>query len=283
MNSNKIVNDFLHNRIVDKAQFNELCSVVDFLNSNNVSFNITNKVLSFFVFLHRNEIIGWRNRETTLKISKLLIDNEQHPIQLYSLFCPSYKKGLGQSGFRTDGVGDTTKSGIFNILKFYENSVSLGFKFKKPIAIFFDLAVEQPENVLPTGIDDLRINIYNFKEVLPRRVKFFLLSQDKFLFDEIGYLGKQTDQLFVPDNVFNEVVERGYKFYKQFGWSRNQVISRSKVIVASEAIVGEWLRKKFPSGIMLYTPTMLERSKIYSGFKYKTDPLPIVFPKKLGR
>ena len=69
------------------------------------------------------------------------------------------------------------------------------------------------------------------------------------------------------------------KFYELFGWSMNQIVSRSRVIASGEAIVGTFLRYNMPDSIMIYTPTMLERAQIYSG-KHQDDPLAIIIPKK---
>lgn len=74
-------------------------------------------------------------------------------------------------------------------------------------------------------------------------------------------------------------MERGKKFYSLFGWDDDTILNRTKVIASSEATVGIFLKNSMINGIMVYTPTMLERAQIYSGNNQK-DPLAIVVPKR---
>ena len=97
--------------------------------------------------------------------------------------------------------------------------------------------------------------------------------------DIIGYRGIKATPLPVPQKTLDRIEERGAKFYKLFGWTKRQIRERSEVIASSEAIVGSVLRYATPDDIMVYTPTMLERAQVYSGFKFESDPLPIIFPK----
>lgn len=155
----------------------------------------------------------------------------------------------------------------------------MGFKCNEAEAIFFDISLEQPEKTIYI-IDDLKINIQNFKSYLPDTMKFNLLSK-KFpeLMDIIGYEGIVIDPLPVDDIILNRIIDRGRKFYELFGWPYEKIINRSRVIASSEATVGTFLRYNMPNAIMIYTPTMLERAQVYSG-KRQDDPLAIIIPKK---
>lgn len=235
------------------------------------------KILTWFRYLQTIEVVGWRNKLVTKKICDILEKNQ--PLQFYSLFCPSYIKGDGKAGFRTDDVGNTTKNGLKRLDEITKMTRKLGFKCNDPEAIFFDISLEQPEKTIYM-IDDLNKNIENFCKYLPEGMKFSLLSE-KYpeLMDIIGYKGIVIDPLPVDDVILNRIIDRGKKFYELFGWSMEQIIARSRVIASGEATVGTFLRHSMPNAIMVYTPTMLERAQIYSG-KHQDDPLAIIIPKK---
>ena len=218
----------------------------------------------------------------SLKIARLLSNSdEENPITLYSLFCPSYKKGDGEIGFRIDDIGNTSISGINNLKEFFEATKNMGFAVNEPLAFFFDLAVERYEDLVSKDLlGDILINVNNFKRHLPANFKFIRLSDIRELSDKIGFRGLSSSQIPIPQSAFDKIVERGRAFYELFGWSDAQIVKRSKIIACSEAYVGGYLRRNYPTGIMLYTPTMLERAEVYSGMDYINDPLPIIFPSK---
>lgn len=269
-NINEKLNNFISNERISKEKFDDLKNIANITNFNE-------KILTWFRYLQSFEIIGWRNKLVTEKICKIL-ENEQN-IKFYSLFCPSYIKGNGATGFRTDDVGNTTKNGIMKLMEITQNTRKLGFKCENPEAIFFDVALEQPDKTIYM-IDDLKKNIENFKKYIPKDMNFSLLSE-KFpqVMDIIGYSGIVINPLPVDEIILNRIIERGKKFYELFGWDMNKIIERSKVIASSEALVGTFIRYNMPNEIMIYTPTMLERAQIYSG-KHQDEPLPIIIPKK---
>ncbi len=269
-NLNKKLNDFLKNERLSKEHFDDIKNIANLTNFNE-------KILTWFKYLQSIEIVGWRNKFVTKKICEILKKNQ--PIQFYSLFCPSYIKGDGVAGFRVDDVGNTTKNGLKRLLEITNMTRKLGFECNNPEAIFFDIALEQPEKTLYM-IEDLNKNIEIFKSYVPNGVSFSLLS-DKFpeLMDIVGYEGIIVTPLPVENIILNRIIDRGKKFYELFGWTMEQIETRSKVIASSEAIVGAFLRNNMPESIMIYTPTMLERAQIYSG-KHQDDPLAIIIPKK---
>lgn len=264
------LNEYLKNERISKENFDDLKYVANLTDFNE-------KILDWFRYLQTFEIVGWRNKLVTKKICEMLTNGE--PIQFYSLFCPSYIKGKDVAGFRTDDVGNTTKNGINRLAEITDFTRKMGFNCKSPEAIFFDIALEQPEKTIKL-IDDLKQNIINFKKYVPDNMKFSLLS-DKYpeLKDIIGYTGVIIDPLPVDQIILDRIVERGAKFYELFGWDEEKINQRSKVIASSEAVVGMFLRSNMLNSIMVYTPTMLERAQVYSG-KHQDDPLAIIIPKK---
>lgn len=269
-NINKKINDFLCGQIVSKECFDDFKNVATY-----TDFDL--KIMTWFRFIQNYEIIGWRNKLVTKKICNILKKGQK--LHFYSLFCPSYLKGNGAVGFRKDDVGNTTKNGILKLKEIVDETRKIGFLCDNPEAIFFDLALEQPDKTTKM-IDDLYINIENFKKYIPKDMEFYMLSQ-KFpeLKDIIGYFGIELSPLPVDDIILNRIIERGSKFYELFGWNKEMIIKRSKTIASSEAIVGTFIRYRMADAIMVYTPTMLERAQIYSG-KKQNDPLPIIIPKK---
>lgn len=264
------LNDYLKNERITKENFDDLKYVANLTNFNE-------KILDWFRYLQSFEIVGWRNKLVTKKICEMLTNGE--PIQFYSLFCPSYIKGKDVAGFRTDDVGNTTKIGINRLAEITDITKKMGFDCKSPEAIFFDIALEQPEKTI-NMIDDLKQNIINFKKYVPDNMKFSLLS-NKYpeLKDIIGYTGVIIEPLPVDKIIFDRIVERGTKFYELFGWNEEKINQRSKIIASSEAVVGTFLRTNMLNSIMVYTPTMLERLQVYSG-KHQDEPLAIIVPKK---
>ena len=270
---NRDLNKYLGNKRIPKEQYDDLSNVVE-----EVGFD--NKVLDWFQYLQSVETVGWRPKLVTQKLARMISKaSEIYPIEFYVLFCPSYKKGVGVHGFRTDDVGNTSLWGIKTLEKIVLKTTELGIPCKEPRGIFFDIAIEQSEKSL-NEIGDLKINIENLKKHIPKGMKFELLSEIfPSLFDSIGYHGIKTDPLPVPKQTLDRIIERGAKFYELFGWTKEQILNRSEIIASSEALVGNTIRYAMPNSIMIYTPTMLERAQVYSGMKFETDPIPIIFPK----
>jgi len=273
----RIVNQFLNQLRIPKEEFDDLITISD--ETAPLSEVRRTRIFRWFRFLQSIEIKGWRTKATTRSIVKILTGNE---VFLYALFCPSYKKGLRRFGFRTDGVGRTTISGLENLQVVHQKTAELGFDVGPPLAIFFDLALEQPDKTLhPKELIHLEKNIANLKKLLPHGVEFAKLSKlSPQLFRQIGYEGIKLSPLPIPEEVFQRILERGRKFYQLFGWTEEQIVERSKVIASSEALVGRMLRKMYPTGILVYTPTMLERGAVYSGLEINTHPHPIIYPSK---
>ncbi|MFZ5932520.1 MAG: hypothetical protein ACOYT7_00315 [Patescibacteria group bacterium] len=272
--TNKLLNNYLKNKRIEKERFDDLKIVIE-----EVGYN--EKILKWFSFLQAYEVAGWRPKLVTKRLCQILFNsNKKSPLEFYALFCPSYKKGVGVHGFRTDDVGNTSRWGIAKLKEIVEKSRQIGFSCETPRVVFFDIALEQPEKTRDE-IEDLKKNIENLKRHIPKGMSFVLLSElFPFLFDTIGYKGVKIQPFPVPQITLNRIIERGRKFYRVLGWTQKQIKERSEVIASSEALVGNTIRYLMPKSIMIYTPTMLERAQVYSGYKFETDPLPIIFPQK---
>ncbi len=226
-------------------------------------------VIDWFNYIHNEETYGWRTKQMTRKIAELLASRK--PVMFFALFCPSYKKGDGKFGFRTDGIGSTTTTGL-ETLKRVSDHTSTTFQVEQPRAIFFDIAVEQPDKAKPS---DLQKNIENFTKNIPEGVSFDLLTDALPEMKIIsGWHGFKNNKLPIAENVYQRIVERGKKFYTLFGWTDEMVKDRTDTIVSVEYLVGKLLTQRYPNGIMVYTPTMLERAYIYS---QDEKDIPIIF------
>ena len=215
---NKTLNDYLQGKRIAKDNYDDLKIVIEEIGYNKL-------VLDWFHYLQSIETVGWRPKLVTQKLARILANaSKGTPVEFYALFCPSYKKGEGVHGFRTDDVGNTSLWGIETLRGIFSSTKKLGIPCKAPKAIFFNIAVEQPEKTLGE-IKDLETNIVNLRKHIPEEMKFELLS---------------------------------------------------------EALVGNTIRYEMPNSIMVYTPTMLERARVYSGMKFESDPLPIIFLKHPG-
>lgn len=281
--TNKI-NVLLGGEKIDPSHYRELELLFKLGREINGSMDV-DRVFELFRFIQTNEVVGWRSSIVTKKILRLLFANNlEKPLGFYALFCPSYAKGLEQIGFRTDDVGDTTVNGLKYLDAITKLAYRLGFTVKKPAVIFFDLAVERAEKIIELNlVTDLETNFDNFRRrahLVSQDFQIERLSELDDMQSQIGFCGIQTGSLGVPKELFDKVVWRGNLFYKLFGWREDQVRRRSEVICRSESFVGGYLRRRFPDDIFIYTPTMLERLFVYSGYKYKSNPLPIITIKK---
>ena len=266
---NEIINEVINQEKISESSFKELKSISKLTGGNR-------KIIRWFYELQKIEIPGWRTTGINKHICNLLLAEQK--LKFYVLLCPSYIKNK-KSGFRTDDVGDTTKK-AFIMLEYIKNMTEkIGFECENTEVIFFDLALEDPKKNLKK-LDDLKKNINNAKKYLLKNMNFSLLSERfPILNDLIGYEGIKFEPLPIDDKTFERIVERGKKFYQLFGWSNKKVIERTKIISSSEYIVGLFLKENIKNGIMVYTPTMLERAQIYLGGE-KHDNIPIVFPNK---
>lgn len=281
MNRVAEINRALRGQRIDPSHFSELEYLWKLAKQSPMREENLKRSFALARFIQIHEIAGWRNKTVTKKLWTILLENQRNsPLRFYAFFCPSYRKGINEVGFRTDGVGETTKRGLYALKILHQYANRLGFISEPPLAIFFDLAIEQFNAVIAQKLlTDLEKNFQNFKkeatqlnsEIIVQRLSHL----DNFI-QKIGIKGVHKGPLGVPKEIFKRVVQRGRLFYRLFGWTDSQVIERSKIICRSESLVGAWLRQTYPFGIMLYTPTMLERLFVYSGMDYRHDPLPII-------
>jgi len=133
---NKLLNKYLKGKRISKERFDDLKIVIKEIGYNK-------KILDWFSYLQEYEVVGWRPKLVTKKLCQILLNSsEEKRLEFYALFCPSYKKGIGAYGFRTDDVGNTSRRGIIKLSEVVQKSEELGFVCKPPRAIFFDIALE---------------------------------------------------------------------------------------------------------------------------------------------
>ncbi len=266
---NEIINQVIDGASINKGNFTELKYIAKITKGNI-------KIIKWFYELQKIEIPGWRTTEINKQICNILSSDKK--IQFYVLLCPSYIKNKN-SGFRTDDVGETTKKAFLMLEYMKKISENLGFECEIPEVIFFDLAIEDPKKNIKK-INDLSINVENAKKYLLDNMKFYLLSEKFPILKElIGYEGIKINPLPIDERTFDRIVERGEKFYSLFEWNKRKVIERTKILCSSEYVVGLFLKENIKNGIMIYTPTMLERSQIYLGGN-RHNELAIIFPNK---
>lgn len=278
MTTNNRINNFLKGTKIKLEYFKELRLIGDLFK--NLNDNKLNSIFCWMRFIQENEIVGWRSKTGTIKMCRMLLEaSSKNPVTFYALFCPSYKKGPRVYGFRTDGIGVTSMLGIKNLDLANKTAQKLGFCVTRAVAIFFNLAIEQYDKIkLANELGDLDINAANLKLKLPKNFDFVKLSDIKKLEKTIGYQGLLKNY-FKDDVVIKRIVERGKKFYQLFNWNQESIEKRSIVVANSESFVATYLKETYPRGIMIYTPTMLERSRIYA-LDNDPDPIPILFPIK---
>src|SRR5882724_3634942 len=136
LTNNEILNEYLLGQKIAKQNYDDFKIVIE-------TIGYYKSVLDWFSFLQSIETVGWRPKLVTCKLATLLANaTKENPVEFYALFCPSYKKGKGTYGFRTDDVGETTKWGIKTLKLITDKTIQLGMPCSMPKAIFFDMAFE---------------------------------------------------------------------------------------------------------------------------------------------
>lgn len=242
-------------------------------------------IINWWNFLNKSTIPELRDLKTEKKIQKLVIESvgNKKPLIIYSIFCPSYKKGKGAYGYRTN-IGKNTKAFISKLISFINCSSDFGLDTSAKV-YFSDLLLENYLKLKGTNYQqDLEKNYQDFKKEVLRtgkgKIKISKLSSFKEIQKKIGEKGILGGPIGVPRNVYETVFTRNKIFYLgQLGWNEKMVKERTSVLARCYSFMGEALRKKFPKGIMFWTESAYERGKMYSGFSQE-NPLPIIYPQK---
>ncbi|MCJ7805297.1 hypothetical protein MUP46_01500 [Patescibacteria group bacterium] len=243
------------------------------------------RLVRWWIYLDDFTIPEWRNAIITKKIQKIVVGSLKNnlPLTLYAVFCPSYKKGVGVSGY-TGKLGMHTKRYIQKMSEFVLSTEDAGLKVKGT-AFFSDLLLENYKRLVGTNYKkDLASNFREFKKDIKKnskgKIKSALLSSIMALKRDVGEKGIKTGPLGISGELFNTVFKRNRVFYtNQLGWSEPMVKERTEVLARSYAKLGEYFRKKYPEGIMFWVESAYERGAMYSG-NNQQDPIPIIYPKK---
>ncbi|MEK6913494.1 MAG: hypothetical protein AABW47_02370 [Nanoarchaeota archaeon] len=240
-------------------------------------------MLNWWVCLEKYTNIEWRDAFTTRIVQERLINAilAGQSLVFFSIFCPTYKKGVGQFGYQRS-IGDNTKQLIESISSFVEESDNLGVKIEMTF-YFSDLLLENYNNLVGTGYkEDLGCCYESFlKEVLfwsKGKIKIELLSsipKCKYLIGEAGVKSNSDVNL----EIYERVLNRDKIFYiENLGWNMDMVKKRTNIIFGSYIKLCGIFYELYPSAIMFWTESAFERGLIY---RAKTkESIPIVYPKK---
>ena len=242
-------------------------------------------LISWWQLLNKISIPEWRDTLTTRKIQRIicssLVDNR--PLTFYAIFCPSYKKGIGVSGY-TGKIGNHTKSYIRKYSNFVTETQKIGF-MTNAVAYFSDLLLENFEKLIGTDYKkDLRNNFLSFKKEFSvaskRKIETRLLSEIDAFKSTIGEQGTLDGKINIPKKFFNIVMERNKVFYlNELGWSVQTVKERTEILARCYSKMGEVFREIYPNGVMFWVESAYERGSMYSGVQ-QDNPIPIIYPTK---
>ncbi|HEY4483584.1 MAG TPA: hypothetical protein VI752_00190 [Candidatus Paceibacterota bacterium] len=245
-------------------------------------------LIKWWVFLDSYCDKSWRSSFSTKNISNLAIDSiiKSEPLTIISIFCPSYKVGIGSFGYNKH-IGNTTIKYIDLLVEFVSRSKELGVLVNSRV-YFSDLILENLEALKREGNyhGDLELNYFSFVEAFKLRkcnnIKMFKLSELKGCFKRIGESGVCSQGVSLSPSVFNQVNTRNRVFYKNnFGWTDSEIEDRTKIIVNSYLELAAILKKEFPDSIILWTENAFERGLIYEN--HSTFPMSVIYPKKDNR
>jgi len=241
-----------------------------------------NKIIVWWDYLNSHTAEEWRDKTTSIKMQKILCSavSQNKTINIYSIFCPSYKKGKGAFGY-TGVTGEHTKSKIHELEKFINDSVSLGINIKAYI-YFSDLLLENYSKLKDTNYKtDLENNYQDFKNRFKSKyVEVSRLSDIDDLNQKIGEQGVVDKEIKLPTNIYQRVLERNTAFYgESLRWNDNEIKKRTDILVNSYQALGDYFRKQFPDGVVYWVESAYERGVMYSG-ENQADPIPIIYPNK---
>jgi len=244
------------------------------------------KIIKWWVFLTQKSNEEFRDQYTSKAIANAIIHAVifNKPLIIYSVFCPSYRKGIGAIGY-TGMVGDYTQKMIIKYINFIYGSNQLGVNTSGKV-YFSDLLLENYQKLKNTTYEkDLRSNYIHFRKLFRKKdykklISVSLLSRITYFRKNIGKEGITRGPINIPPEIFNVVRERNSIFYKKvLGWSEKQVIERTKILARCYSFMGDYFRKKFPYGIMYWVESAYERGRMYHGNHQKL-PIPIIYPRK---
>ena len=244
------------------------------------------RAINFWKLLEKEMLIDFSGKQNIKIIQEnfLACLSSRTPLLIYSVFCPSYQKGLGAIGY-TGHIGAHTKKLLSLMASFILKISKIGVE-TRGLYLFSDLLLENYEKLQKIDYKgELKNNYKEFQEMIKQQpardiLESKLLSEIPSFNKKIGEKGITSGPLGISKKVYLQVLERNKVFYKnQLGWSEEEVVSRTQVLARSYSFMGKEFKKISPKGIMFWSESAYERGRMYQG--EGEDPLiPIIYPRK---
>lgn len=213
------------------------------------------------------------------KITKKQLLNDllfKKDINIVSVFCPSYKKGLNAIGY-CEKIGSSTKNNINNLINLEKIINSVGCNTNITI-LFSDLLIENFQHLKDTKFrESLKENYLDLVDYCPDSFKVELLSSFGDLSDTIGENGAQISICDVKNEDLEIVETRDLIFYKNsLGWKENDSKQRTKDLSISYPYIARALNTLAKNTYLYWSESSYERYLLMPNLK-----LNIIFPKKM--
>lgn len=240
---------------------------------------VLKKIFDCFIILDNFFYISNQHLEIQDELIQRFLSavTKKEEIIFFVVFCPSYKKGVNQFGYNNK-VGESTKNNLLFIKKFIENLNKIDIKFK--LYLFFsDLILENYQKLKGgTYKKDLNANYRSFKKFINLNFKSFSryvfvskLSKEKKLKVHLGEIGLTSNSQLISEEQELNLIHRHKLFYGPIlGWNDEQIIDRTKTIIASYNFLGDFFNSKFDKkGVMIWTESFQERAFLFNIQKRK--------------
>jgi len=248
---------------------------------------LLSKLITWWILLEDECEESFRDKRTVQALINTLVrfplKGNKHLV-IYSVFCPSYKKGMGEVGY-TGILGERSKKVIQKFVDFVYKSNEIGLE-TLGLALFSDLLLENFDMLQDTSYKiDLCANYTQFSNLFSKLDTRNLIevkesSEIPEFRKGIGERGITSGEVGVSEEVFDLVNKRNRVFYADtFGWNNTQIEERTKLLARCYAYMGGYFRKMLPNGVMYWSESAYERGMLYHGLK-QDSPIPIVYPKK---
>lgn len=231
--------------------------------------------------------IEFRDKVTTRNILRTIFSSIKYKktIHTIGIFCPSYKKGVGEFGY-TGKLGSHSKQAIKQMIEFIDRSNEMGLGMNGT-AYFSDLLLENFKKLQGTEYKlDLEKNFLEFRKEFEKSnfITVKRLSDVTDLKAIIGEEGPKPNILNKIENgIYRRVLSRNMVFYKdELGWTESMVKNRTDILYSAYAIMGEYFYKIINgNGLMFWTESAYERGVLYNT-PLPDGGIPIIYPKKQG-
>lgn len=244
------------------------------------------RILRVWQIIDSNSIFEFRSREMGSLLRDVVITSisKQNKLDFFSVFCPSYKKGLGASGY-TGKVGNHTKHYLSYISKLVTEVRSI-FPNTNITIFFSDLLLENYSALAGSSYKrDLERNYSNFLEFinglgLSNICTVKKLSDIPTLKEKVGESGIMSKHVPINDAILRQVFNRNKVFYtNELGWSDEMVMERTVILADTYLEIANALKLLFPNGIAVWAESAYERGLLYSDSDGRPI-IPIIYPLK---